>query len=370
MRFTTNKEELLKPLQSVIGVVKKRAVLPILSHVLVQVSHDEIRFTGSNTEMQLISSGHVEHAEAGEVCVEAQKFLEVVRNLKDDSQIECELVKDELHLHAGRSIFVFNTLPAHDFPLMESWSHDVVIDTVQEKFRFILETTHYAIANVEYRIYFCGLLLEIREGYLRAVASDGHRMAISDYELNQPIQSDISPIIPRQAVQELLRILDTTNEPLQIRIGRNRILFETQQMRFTTSLIDSTYPDYRIAMPKNKKFYLTVDKGDLKGACLRVATLTNEQFRRVEFSFDNNEMTLKTANNDKQLALESLPIEYQEGLFSLKFNINFILDVLNIVKGEHANISIMEPANTMVFGFTHEDNPTMKSMHVVMPMGD
>src|SRR5690554_1390025 len=208
MKFTINRDAFLKPLQVVSGAVERRHTIPILSNILIQASSSSVRLTGTDLEVELVSSCVIEGGAEGEVTVPAKKLVDIIRSLPDGAAVEFSASADKATIRSGRSKFTLATLPAQDFPNIDDWDSDIQLVTSQSVLKDLMERTHFSMANQDVRYYLNGMLFETDVNLIRTVATDGHRLALSSCEIGQPNLGARQVIVPRKGVMELLRLLD------------------------------------------------------------------------------------------------------------------------------------------------------------------
>ena len=281
MKFSIERNHLLKPLQQVSGALGGRPTLPILGNLLLKVEDNMLSMTATDLEVELISRVALEgDFEAGSVTVPSRKFLDICRGLPDDSVITFVLEGDRVQVRSGRSRFSLSTLPANDFPNIEDWQSEVEVSLTQGELRGLIEKTQFSMANQDVRYYLNGMLFEIDGTTLRSVATDGHRMAVSQVQLGADFaQQQI--IVPRKGVLELVKLLDAPEQPVTLQIGSSNVRAEVNNFVFTSKLVDGRFPDYRRVMPQTTTKTLEAECDELRQAFSRAAILSNEKFRGV-----------------------------------------------------------------------------------------
>ena len=264
MKFTAAREALLKPLQAVIGVVERRQTMPILSNVLVIARDGQLSITATDLEVELVAHADVETESGGEITVSGRKLLDICRALPEGSDINISVSGEKLTVRAGRSRFNLATLPAAEFPLVEDIKAGQSLSVSQETLGRLIEKTHFSMAQQDVRYYLNGMLLETGDGHLRAVATDGHRLALCRAALDGK-QDEQQVIVPRKGVLELQRLM-TGDGDLNIELGANHIRIQLDGIRFTSKLIDGRFPEYERVIPKESSNELKADRGAFKGA--------------------------------------------------------------------------------------------------------
>lgn len=364
MKLNISRDALLRPLQVVSGAVEKRSTLPILGNVLIQVSEDSLKMTGTDLEVELVSSISLEQATAGELTVPAKKLLDIVRTLSEGSDVTLAGSEDKVIVRAGKSRFTLSTLPAADFPNIEDWQSEIQFQIPQGKLKAIIEKTHFSMANQDVRYYLNGMLFEVNDNVLRTVATDGHRLAMASEELEQSALPQNQVIVPRKGVTELLRLLDDNDTPVELSIGQNHLRVTTPGMAFTTKLLDGRFPDYRRVIPNGGERIVVGDRDLLKQSFQRVAILSNEKFRGVRVGLSGNEMSLATNNQEQEHAEEKVEVDYANAEMEIGFNINYVVDVLNAIEGDSVKFILTDENSSALV----EDNADDRALYVIMPM--
>lgn len=361
----TQRDTLLAPLQSVSGIVEKRHTLPILSNVLLEKKGETLTLLATDIEIQITTTTTGAHGDGdGAVTVGARKLQDILRSLPESAEISLNLDDKRLTVKAGKSRFSLQTLPADDFPRMALAEGSAQKITVtQKQFRQLLAQTQFAMAAQDVRYYLNGLLLLVEGGELRAVATDGHRLAYASMaiEANLPRQE---LILPRKTVLELNRLLADSDEPLAIDVAPNQIRFQFGHIVLVSKLIDGKFPDYERVIPATLRNTLVINRAVLLSSMNRAAILTNEKFRGVRLVLSAGSLKIMAANAEQEEAQEELEIDYSGDAIDIGFNVGYLLDVLN-------NSS----AETVQWGLNDANSSALISIpgnecfrYVVMPM--
>ena len=364
MKFTIARSHLLKPLQQVSGALGGRPTLPILGNLLLKVEDSTLSITATDLEVELVARLALEGgAEAGSITVPSRKFLDICRGLQDDAVITVVLEGDRVQVRSGRSRFTLATLPANDFPNIEDWQSEVEITLTQGELRGLIEKTQFSMANQDVRYYLNGMLFEIDGFTLRSVATDGHRMAVSQAALGADFETQ-QVIVPRKGIQELVRLLDAPENPVTLQIGQSNLRADVNNFVFTSKLVDGRFPDYRRVLPQNINKILEASCDELRQAFSRAAILSNEKFRGVRVNLDGSEMRITANNPEQEEAEELLDVSFEGEALEIGFNVSYVLDVLNTLKCEQVRVS-MSDANASALIENAEDD---SAMYVVMPI--
>ncbi|CAH1584711.1 DNA polymerase III subunit beta [Vibrio jasicida] len=364
MKFTIERSHLIKPLQQVSGALGGRPTLPILGNLLLKVEDNVLSMTATDLEVELVSKVTLEgDFEAGSITVPSRKFLDICRGLPDDSIITFVLEGDRVQVRSGRSRFSLATLPANDFPNIEDWQSEVEVSLTQSDLRTLIEKTQFSMANQDVRYYLNGMLFEIDGTTLRSVATDGHRMAVSQTQLGDDFaQKQI--IVPRKGVQELVKLMDAPEQPVVLQIGSSNVRAEVNNFIFTSKLVDGRFPDYRRVMPQSTNKTLEASCDELRQAFSRAAILSNEKFRGVRVNLAGSEMRITANNPEQEEAEEMLDVTFEGDAIEIGFNVSYVLDVLNTLRCEKVRVS-MSDANASALIENADDD---SAMYVVMPI--
>ena len=365
MHLTIDKDTLLKPLQMVSGAIERRHTLPILSNVLLDVQQGQLALTGTDLEIEMVASVAVAQVhKEGRVTVPARKLLDICRSLPDGSVIELTLVGDHFVISCGKAKFTLTTLPASDYPNLERWQGDVSLQLSRAELRRLLEETAFSMANQDVRYYLNGLLFEVDQQTVRTVATDGHRLAMSELQLPQSTDAQQQLIIPRKGVLEMLRLLPDDDGHLTLSLGNNHIRLEDVAFSFSSKLIDGRFPDYRRVIPRNSTKQVTAHRPLLKDACTRASILSNEKYRGVRFNLAPNELQITANNPEHEQAEEVIEVEYQGDTLEIGFNVGYLLDVLNSLNTDLVLLQLSDSnASVLIEGVGNT-----QASYVVMPM--
>ena len=361
-----DRDAFLGPLAAVSGIVEKRHTLPILSNVLLDFRESAILLTATDLELQISTSCSAEgEATAGsKVTVTARKLQDILRALPEEAKPTLEMQANRMLVRTASSRFSLQTLPAADFPLMaEGGSRLARIGLPQRQLRELLHLVHYAMAQQDIRYYLNGLLLLVEGGELRVVATDGHRLSYAAGAISVEGEKR-EVILPRKAVQELLKLLADTDEEVVIDIFASQVRFGFGKIELVTKVIDGKFPDYGRVIPVNYRNQISLPRASLQQALQRAAILSNDKVRGVRWLVTGNALKISCSNNEQEEAQEDLEVQYTGEALDIGFNVNYLLDVLANVPGETINCSFGEATSSMLV--TVPAKPEFK--YVVMPM--
>jgi DNA polymerase-3 subunit beta len=364
MKLQTQRNELLGALQAVIGVVERRQTMPILSNLLLKAENDVLTVTATDLELELVTRIAVAVGEPGAITVPARKLLDICRGLPESAEIRLEVREQRLRVTSGRSRFVLSTLPATEFPFLDEIEGGDSVSLPQGTFKRLLERTQFAMAHQDVRYYLNGLLLVIGAQGIRAVATDGHRLALSDAEFETGIADTRQVIVPRKAVVELLRMLAASDEPVRLTLSDNHIQVHLPDIRFTSKLIDGRFPDYQRVIPEEGDKRVTGDREAVRQALSRTAILSNEKFKGVRLSLDENRLSLQAQNPDQEEAEDEIEVQYGDAPIEIGFNVNYLVDALSVMEGDEFTLELTGPDSSGLLREKGDDS----SQYVVMPM--
>ena len=364
MKLSAGREALLKPLQAVIGVVERRQTMPILANVLLVAEEGRLSITATDLEVELVASGEVDVETAGEVTVPARKLLDICRALPDKASVSISQSGEKVMIRSGRSKFTLTTLPAAEFPTIEDINAEETLELPQSTVQRLLEKTHFSMAQQDVRYYLNGLLLETGGDQLRAVATDGHRLALCEATLegtnNLP---EKQVIVPRKGVLELQRLMSGEGS-LTLELGSNHVRIQLEGIRFTSKLIDGRFPEYDRVIPKDTSNELTADRALLKGALQRTSILSNEKYRGIRLLIREGVMLLQAHNPEQEEAEDEIEIEYSGEEIEIGFNVTYLLDALGAIESEQVTLSVLDGNSSCLLREPGKDD----CKYVVMPM--
>ncbi len=364
MKFTIERELLLKPLQAVTGVVEKRQTLPVLSNLLIEVEDGTVRFTGTDLEVEMRTSLPVNDSENGSVTIPARKFSDICRALPDNASVSVSLEDERAIIRSGKSRFVLSTLPSRDFPKIEADSEVTTFDIPENLLASAIDKTHFAMAQQDVRYYLNGMLLELSPNAMTLVATDGHRLALCETEQNIKINENQQVIVPRKGITELLRLLGDSDDPITIELGNNYLRINTGGMAFTSKLIDGRFPDYNNVLPKGTDKLVICDREPLRQSLSRVAILSNEKYRGIRFELSMGQLRVFAHNPEQEEAEEEVAVDYSGSDLEIGFNVSYLLDAVSAGESEQVQVHLSD-ANSccLIQGVGEYD-----SKYVVMPM--
>jgi len=368
MIISTSKEELIKPLQMVVGVVERRQSLPILGNVLISASGERVELTTTDLEVELFSGFGAQVDEEGETTLPARKMLDICKALPDKAPLRIEVKDGKGVISSGKSRFRLATMNPGEFPAAEDKENRHSLTVGREDLRRLIDKTQFAMAQQDVRFYLNGLLLESKAGRLKAVATDGHRLAIAEMEINggESDGMEVQAIVPRKAVLELSKVIAEGDEQIEVELGRQTLRVDLGDRRITSKLVDGKYPDYEGVIPRKERCdkKAIIERDVLKDSLARAAILSNEKYRAVRIGFSHDEGMRVTAHNTEQEeAVEELDAEFEGDSIEIGFNVGYLMDAITAVDTPRVIIYLINSdSSSLIVGEAGEEK------YVVMPM--
>lgn len=364
MRLEISRDQLLPLLQPLLAVVEKRQTLAILSNIRVEARDGRLRLTSTDLEVELIAGVEADVQEEGATTVQARKLADIVRHLPDGATLSFALEKDRAVLRSGRSRFALSTLAPEDFPEVESIGPSEDVTLPQGVLRGLIERTQFSMAQHDVRYYLNGLLLELDRTGTRAVATDGHRLALAESAIGADVQEPRQIIVPRKGVHELVRLLADTDEPATVQFGAQHLRAELGAVRLTSKLIEGRFPDYHRVIPQEGDKHVLVERDALRQALSRVYILSNEKYRGVRFAVEGDRLVVGSHNPEQEEAEEELEVEYGGPRVELGFNANYLLEALGAMRTDRTVITLTDAQSSGLLQAEGDDS----ARYVVMPM--
>jgi DNA polymerase III subunit beta len=370
MRVTIERSAFLRSLNHVQSVVERRNTIPILSNVLIQAARGTLRLTATDLDIEVVETVSAEIARDGASTAPAHILYDIVRKLPDGAQLEIEQGPDEgrLLVVAGRSRFSLQSLPPQDFPDLASgdMTHEFALPAPALK--TLIEKTRFAISTEETRYYLNGIYLhEVAsepQSLLRAVATDGHRLAQVQYSMPEGANSMPGIIVPRKTVLELTKLVEASEGDVLISLSSSKIKFAIDGLTLTSKLIDGTFPDYERVIPRHNDKKLSVDTKLFTQAVDRVSTVSSEKGRAVKLNISDERLVLTVNNPDSGSAEEELSASYNADPLDIGFNSRYLLDIVGQFKGDTASFDFADAGSPTII----RDPDDGSALYVLMPM--
>jgi DNA polymerase-3 subunit beta len=360
-----DKETLLKPLQIVVGIVERKQTLPILSNVLIENQGGTLCFTATDLEIQITTSINIDSDDnqISAISVGGKKIHEILRVLPSQSNITIDVKDDKVKIKTNKSRFSLQTLPAQDFPKLNSQlDNGEKLSLPQNVLKKLLLSVQYAMAQQDVRYYLNGVLLIIEGNKLRSVATDGHRLAYNACEIDGNFEKQ-EIILPRKAIIELTKLLSDSDEIVELEFSQQQFKASFSEITLVTKIIDGKFPDYERVIPKYNN-HLNLDRVPLQQALQRAAILSNEKFRGVRFVLTEKNLSIISSNSEQEEAQEEIETDYHGEALDIGFNVNYLMDGLSNISDEIAVFSFGDPNSSILI--TSTSNPELR--YVVMPM--
>jgi DNA polymerase-3 subunit beta len=363
-----NQDQVLGALQAVSGIVERRHTLPILANVLIRKTGSQIEFTTSDLEIQVRTTVEL-GGDAGNLAttVAARKLIDILRSLPADQTVSLTSNQNKMTLQGGKSRFTLQTLPSDDFPLVqEAADFGPAFSVPQKTLKGLINQVHFAMAVHDIRYYLNGILFVAEGKSLTLVATDGHRLALAQADLDADIPKQ-EVILPRKTVLELQRLLKdgkADEAAIEMRFAGNQAKFSFSGMEFVTKLVEGKFPDYNRVIPKNHKFRLTLGRAPLLASLQRAAILTSEKFKAVRLTFEPGLLSIASSNAEQEEAKEEIEIDYGGDKIETGFNVTYLMDALSNMSQDMVCIDLNDSASSALL--TIPDDNGFK--YVVMPM--
>ena len=365
MKLTIDRMSLLRPLGHVQSVVERRNTIPILANVVLRAEEGELSLTATDMDMDIATEVGCSVMTAGTTTLSAHLLYDIARKLPDGAEVEIAVNDGHAMVSAGRSSFRLPTLPVEDFPAISSNELPVNFSLTAADMRDLIDTTRFAISTEETRYYLNGIYIHKAEsGELCAVATDGHRLAMTRQALPSGAAQMPSIILPRKAVSELRKLLDDFDGDVLIGLSETRAEFRFGVVRLTSKLIDGTFPDYTRVIPVGNDRIMQVDVSAFSAAVDRVSTIASEKSRSVKMGLRSGVLTLSASNTDASSATEELEVSYDGPEMEIGFNARYLLDIAGQVNSDMVEFALADQGSPSLVRAPGDE----ASLFVLMPM--
>jgi len=324
MKFSISKLEIFPPLQQVVGVVERKQTHEVMNNLLVEIEPEYLQLTGTDNEVELRTRIPMISSESGKTTIPARKLFDICRSLTDDARLDFEIDGDKAKIKCGKSRFTLATLPVEEFPIIDELADAIEVSVPQNQLELAIKRTAFAMAQQDVRYYLNGLLLQISEGELCCVSTDGHRLALHRTPADVETPEAVSSIIPRKAINELGRLIGADDSRINLKLTANHMQVSLGSLQMTSKLIDGKFPDFESVIPLDS---------------------------------NNN-------NPRHEEAEDELEIEYTGDPIEIGFNVVYLLDALNAIDSETAELNLRDNTSSMVI----HPGDSKQSTYVVMPM--
>lgn len=370
MKITIERAALLKSLAHVQSVVERRNTIPILSNVKIEAAGGKLSLNATDMDVDIVETVPTQVAATGATTAPAHTLYEIVRKLPEGSQLELSDSgsSGQLALRSGRSSFSLAVLPVEDFPVLSGGSLPHAFALSADDLKALIDRTRFAISTEETRYYLNGIYLHVAETrdvkVLRAVATDGHRLACVEVPLPGGAEDMPGVIVPRKTVQELRKLLDECAGEVSVALSEAKIRFAFDEVVLTSKLIDGTFPDYQRVIPAGNDKILEVDRHQFAEAVDRVAAISSEKSRAVKLSLAKGTLTLSASSPESGTATEEIEVSYGGGGIEIGFNSRYLLDITQQIGGDVAQFALADGASPTLV----RDTDDASAQYVLMPM--
>ena len=370
MKFIIERSKLLPSLAHVQSVVERRNTIPILSNVLLRADNGKLSLSATDMDLEIVESVPAEIAKPGATTAPAHTLYDIVRKLQDGSNVEFETNPDSgvLSVRGGRSNFRLGCLPTDDFPQMAGSAMPVSFSLGAADLRTLIDRARFAISTEETRYYLNGIYLHATKSgdvdVLRAVATDGHRLARVEVPLPDGAAGMPGVIVPRKTVQELRKLLEETDQGVRVELSDTKIRFDMGEGVLTSKLIDGTFPEYDRVIPSGNDKIMEVDTKLFAEAVDRVSTISTEKSRAVKLAVEHGALTLSATSPENGTALEELEVGYSSTPLEIGFNSRYLLDITQQIEGDGVQFIMADSGSPTIL----RDSGDHSALYVLMPM--
>lgn len=382
MHLKITRERVIELISAVQSVIERKHVLNILSNIKIVLTDTEICMTGTDLEVELIARAPISDSECkepGEITLPARKLFEICKALPPNAIIDLKTSDDgRCVVKCNQSKFALGTLPAADYPSIRGRIHSngapnlasVIIGSFE--FKQLFDKTAFSMAVQDVRFYLTGTLLEVEENSIRTITTDGHRLSLCQAAAQTNIQAPIQAILPKKAVSELQRLLQVSNNQIELALGREMISAILQlepkngspySIEFTTKMIDGRYPDYRRVIPNHTQKVARLNIDDFKQAIHRVSILSNEKDGFIIITFNGDEVKLVASNRDQDEANEYVQVDYSGDEMEIAFNAQYLSEILNCLDSGTVEIRMGKEVESVLI----LDPDDLVKKYIVMP---
>jgi len=364
MKFSIEKENILRELQLLQGIVEKRNTMPILANILINATEEEIEMTGTDLEVGLKSHFPARVEETGSITISGKKLFEIVRSLAGDRDV---IFNEEenmvLGIVSGESHFKVLCLPKEDYPQVPEPKFAKKIVLPLEKIKEMIDGVYFSITQ-EQRYYLNGALMNIKNKMIELVSTDGHRLAYTALDLDDlAVDSEISGIVSKKTLSELRKF---ENERLDFDLDENNLFFRVANRTLISRIIEGKFPNYEAVIPQDNTGLMTVSRGEMTDAIRRVSLLSTERSKGVKFSISRGQISLFSSNPEIGEARDKIQANYEGEELEIGFNSQYLLDFLTTIKSETVRLEFKDENSAVLM--RPETGDDIKYLYVLMPM--
>jgi DNA polymerase III subunit beta len=370
MKINVERSAFLKALSHVQSVVERRNTIPILSNVMIDAEKGALKLTATDLDIEIVETIPADVIKAGAITAPAHIFYDIVRKLPEGSQVQAELSEDKgrLAVSSGLVHFELASLPKEDFPQMAAGAMPHRFRLAADDLKRLVDKTRFAISTEETRFYLNGIYLhaakEGKASTLRAVATDGHRLARYEMELPEGAADMPGIIVPRKTVAEVLHLLEDAEGAVEIALSDTKIQFAIGDIELTSKLIDGTFPDYQRVIPSGNDKALILDAKEFCLAVDRVSTISADKTRAVKLAAAKDKVTLTVVNPESGTATEELSATYSAAPIEIGFNARYLIDITSLIEGKEVRFLLADAGSPTII----DDTEDPRTLYVLMPM--
>lgn len=361
-------ETLLKPVKTVEGIIEKRQTLPILSNILIEQDGENVKFSATDLDIQICTQAPVGVANCdSRFTVAASKLSSILTALSPKDSVDFILDGKALTIVSNNGRYHLQTLPAEEYPVLKEGQWETTFEVPARTLKYLLTMTAFAMASQEVRYYLNGLLFVVENRTLRTVATDTHRLACCEVDIEGEAPAAVQAIIPRKTVRELTRLLPDDDTPVRIQFSDLQVCFTFDNITFMSKLIEGRFPDYKRVLPTEdtNPRALELDREQLASALRRVSVMTNEKFHGVRWIMSGGTLQIQSTNTDHEEALENMAVQWGYDELDMGFNITYLLEVLSILKNKTVCFNFSTAAGSVLITMPESKD---RFRYVVMPM--
>lgn len=369
MKLSIDRSALLRSLSHMQSVVERRNTIPILSNVLMKAEDGVLSMSSTDMDLEINESVAANVSMAGATTAPAHTFHDIVRKLPDGSEVEIELNADgtQMTVRAGRSQFKLSCLPVADFPELSTGDLPTEFSLPASDLRALIDRTKFAMSTEETRYYLNGIYVHEADNdgvkVLRAVSTDGHRLARFEMPLPEGASDMPGVIIPRKAVGEVRKLIEDAADMIQVSLSDNKVRFSFDHVVLTSKLIDGTFPDYQRVIPQGNDKIVEVDPKIFTRAIDRVSTISDGKSRALKISLQGKQMILSASSPEAGSATEEMEVS-GDSTMEIGFNAKYLLDITSQIEGEGCRLTLADSASPTII----QDNGDPSALYVLMPL--
>ncbi len=365
MDFYILKEEIVKSLNHVLGVVEKRQTLPIISNVLIEVDESSLKLTATDLESEISTTSTISNFKSGgKTTAPARKLSDLCRLLPDLAEIHFFLDGDNLKIETNSGKYNLSTLPSDDFPVFDTEDSQSQVNISSENLKTLISKTAFAMGNQDWRHYLNGLFLYIDDKNITSVATDAHRLALATTSLNEAALETTSGIVPRKSINEIGRLVGENSDNVVIKIAQNSIKVEVGGTKFVSKLIEGKFPDYQQVIPSGESSLLEINKKLFSDSLSRVSVLSSEKYKGVRIVTKGNSLHISANNPEKEQGEENIDCKYSGEDVDIAFNVSYLQEILSTLDCEQVDVNFFGSDKSCLI--IDPNNSSLK--YVVMPL--